>query len=161
MPAPKPIERKRLTGRTPTTDSGGRKLPAIQGTIVKTVVVPDPPHGLEARGSKEWVSIWESGSRWLAPTADYHWVEMICRAYDEIEAFRAKIAVDGLLSTGSQGQVVAHPLIGEVRRAEASIQKCLSILGFSPTDRARLGLAEVKVQSKLLDMMNKGAGGKR
>lgn len=152
---PKPIERKRATGRTPTTDAGGRQLPAVRTTIVKAVDVPDAPSGLQVRGSREWVNIWEAGSAWLAPAQDYHWVEMIVRAYDDIEEFRARVRTDGLIQQGSMGQVIAHPLIASIRQAEASIQKCLSILGFSPSDRARLGLAEIKAQSKLQDMMSK------
>lgn len=154
-PKPKPLELKRATGRTPQTDAGGRRLPAVREHIVKTVVVPEAPTGLGERGSAEWVKIWTAGSSWLAPTQDYPWIEMIARAYDEIETYRARVESDGLIQTGSMGQVIAHPLIGEIRRAEASIQKCLSTLGFSPSDRARLGLAEIKAQSKLQDMMAK------
>jgi P27 family predicted phage terminase small subunit len=149
----KPMERAKLTGRTATTDSGGRKLPAITGTIVPTTNLPAVPDGLQERGQVEWGKVWAAGESWLAPDQDYHWVEMIARAYDEIEAFREKILEDGLIQTGSMGQVIAHPLIAEVRRAEASIQKCLSVLGFSPTDRARLGLAVMKARSKLEEMM--------
>lgn len=158
MPAgrpPKPIERKRLTGRTPGTDSGGRKLSPIEGVIVKSADVPEAPPGLAERGQREWVQIWTAGKAWLAPTQDYAWVEMIARAWDDIAAFRERIELDGLIQQGSMGQVIAHPLIAEVRRAEATIAKALSTLGFSPSDRARLGLAEVKRQNALLDMMSK------
>ena len=158
MPAgrpPKPIERARATARDATHKADGRPLPAVRETIVKTIVVPEQPDGLAARGEREWVNIWTAGSSWLAPQQDYHWVEMICHAYDEITHFREVIAVDGLTQTGSMGQMVAHPLIGEIRRAEATIMKALSTLGFSPSDRARLGLAEIKAQSKLQDMMAK------
>lgn len=151
---PKPIERKRATGRTPATDSGGRRLPAVRETIVKDAAedIPEPPSGLGARGDAEWVKIWTAGRKWLAPTQDYAWVEMVARAWDDIEQFRARVEADGLIQTGSMGQVIAHPLIAEVRRAEATIQKCLSVLGFSPTDRARLGLAEVKRVNAVLEM---------
>jgi P27 family predicted phage terminase small subunit len=162
MPAgrpPKPLERKRLTGRTPGTDSGGRPLPVLHGTIVKEIDVPRAPTGLKTRGKREWVNIWTAGQAWLAPQQDYAWVEMIARAWDDITAFRAKIEEDGLIQQGSMGQVIAHPLIAEVRKAEQTIARSLSILGFSPSDRARLGLAEVKRQNALLDMMAKANSG--
>lgn len=152
----KPLERKRLTGRTPDTDSGGRKLPAVRETIVKTTDTPAPPPGLGERGTAEWSKIWAAGSSWLAPAQDYPWVEIVCRAWDDITAFRAKVDADGLIQKGSMGQVIAHPLIASIRQSETQIMKALSVLGFSPTDRARLGLAEVKVRSKLQDMMAKG-----
>lgn len=37
--------------------------------------------------------------------------------------------------------------------AEALIRKCLSVLGISPTDRARLGLAEVKKETALQEFI--------
>ena len=47
------------------------------------------------------------------------------------------------------GMTVANPLISEIRKAEDTIRKCLSQLGFSPTDRARLKLTELKGASEL------------
>ena len=152
---PKPLEQIRATARNQTHKADGRPLPAVREVVAKTVVVPAEPDGLAARGSEEWVNIWTAGANWLHPTEDYHWVEMIAHAYDEIAHFRSVIAEDGLTQRGSMGQMVAHPLIGEIRRAEATIMKALSTLGFSPSDRARLGLAEIKAQSKLQDMMAK------
>jgi hypothetical protein len=52
----------------------------------------------------------------------------------------------GLVVAGYPGQVVAHPLVAEIR-------KCLSIPGISPTDRARLGLAEVKKETALQEFI--------
>jgi P27 family predicted phage terminase small subunit len=150
---PKPRERIRATARNETHKADGRPLPTVREVIIKDVMQPERPGDLGQRGGKEWDAIWSAGNGWLAPTQDYRWVEMICRAYDDIEAFRRKVKADGLIQKGSMGQVIAHPLIGEIRRAEATIQKCLSILGFSPTDRARLGWAEIKVRSKLEEMM--------
>ena len=152
---PKPIESRRIVGRTAHTDSGGRRLPVAREITVTDAVAPGPPNDLGERGSAEWVKIWAAGSAWLAPNIDYPWIEMVCRAYDDIEAFRGKIQADGLIQKGSMGQVVSHPLIQSVRQAEGTIQRCLSILGFSPTDRARLGLVEVKRESKLQSMMNR------
>jgi len=77
---------------------------------------------------------------------------MICRAWDDIEEFRAKVRVDGLIQQGSMGQVIAHPLIAAIRQAEATIQRCLSVIGFSPSDRARLALGEVKVKKEMADL---------
>ena len=147
---PEPIERQqskaRGNGRTP----GGREIVKAQYTLVKREDAPPMPRGLAVRGRKEWTKIWASGP-WLNPDQDYAWVEMIARAYDDIGTFRARIENDGLIVTGYAGQTVAHPLIAEIRKCEAVIQKCLSILGYSPTDRARLGMAEVKKENALLE----------
>lgn len=157
MPAPKPIERKRLNGRTADTDSGGRKLPApivVSKAELDARPIPVAPVELGRRGQIEWERIWSAGF-WLHPDEDYHWLVMIAQAYDDIDSFRRKVKKDGLIQSGSQGQVIAHPLLAEIRKAEAVIQKSLSALGFSPSDRARLGLAEVKQQSALEELMAK------
>ena len=40
---------------------------------------------------------------------------------------------------------------------EKLIQSSLSLLGFTPSDRSRLGLAEVKAKSKLEELMDRRA----
>jgi P27 family predicted phage terminase small subunit len=112
---------------------------------------PEPPEGLGVRGQLEWDKIWAQGF-WMQPEADYHWVLIIAQAYDEIAAFREQIAVDGLVVTGYNDQMVAHPLIKAIDAKTALIMKCLSTLGFSPSDRARLNIQEAQARSALLDL---------
>jgi P27 family predicted phage terminase small subunit len=85
---------------------------------------------------------------------------MIAQAYDEITAFREQIAQDGLVVTGYNEQMVAHPLLKEIRAAQSVIVKALSTLGFSPTDRARLGIQEAQARSALLDLQARMGGGR-
>jgi P27 family predicted phage terminase small subunit len=147
-----PIERmaaKSPDGKTP----GKRNLPEpYKGAI--NHAVPEPPIPFHGRAAIEWENIWEAGW-WLRPDQDYHWVEMIANAYADIAVFQAVVQEEGLTVRGYAGQVVAHPLIGEIRKAQAMIQKCLSTLGFSPTDRAKLQLREVETRSKLQQMMDR------
>jgi P27 family predicted phage terminase small subunit len=135
--------------RDETHMADGREVARVEVAVpIAEQPVPLLPVGLGDRGEKEWYQLWEYG-RWLHPQEDYHWVEMLARAYDEIELYRKTIAEDGLISYDVNGKVQANPLIAEVRKAESVIMKCLSQLGFSPTDRARLGIAEVKRQTGL------------
>jgi P27 family predicted phage terminase small subunit len=78
---------------------------------------------------------------------------MICQAYMDIEQYRAHVAEHGLITKGYAGQDAANPMIKEIRRCEAMIQRCLSILGFSPSDRARLNLTEAQTKSTLQKMI--------
>lgn len=135
-------------GKTP----GHRNLP-VPVSSKPDRSIPEPARPFEGRAIEEWEKVWDAGF-WLKRDQDYHWVEMIARAYRDIEAFEARVAEDGPVVTGYANQVVAHPLIGEIRKCEATIQKCLSILGFSPTDRARLNLADMKVQNELQKMLS-------
>jgi P27 family predicted phage terminase small subunit len=149
---PKPLERIAVTARNSTHKADGRELVKADYNLIKTTDRPVAPRGLQRRGRLEWRKIWESGP-WLYPAQDYAWIEQICRAYDDIDTFRKRVADDGLVVTGYAGQPVAHPLVSEIRKCEETIRKCLSIIGYSPTDRARLGLAEVKKETALQEYL--------
>lgn len=158
MPAgrPKqPIERTRALARGDGRTVGGRKIPEPATVVyVGSDVIPVMPLDLADRGRAEWHKIWDSGT-WLHPNQDYAWVEQVARSYDDIDLFRKRVKHDGLIQKGSMGQVISHPLLADIRKCEDTIRKCLSVLGFSPTDRARLGLAEVKKQQGLADLRNR------
>ena len=154
---PKPIELRKATERKPGVRSDGVRFPHTEIVAYDPATVPDIPEGLGTRGTIEWNKLWQSGP-WLHPQEDFRWVEMIARAYDEIEIYRARVQHDGLITMGYAGQTVAHPLIKEIRECEKVVQKCLSVLGFSPTDRARLGLAELKRQTNLAKLQEKTRG---
>jgi P27 family predicted phage terminase small subunit len=155
-----PLERQKESMRGDGLRPGGHRpskdLAIIpdQNYRVQRFQPPPPPADLRERGTAEWVKIWQAGSRWLHPEEDYHWIEQISHAYDDISAFREEIERTGLIVKGYAGQLTANPLLREIRDAENVIRKCLSVLGFSPTDRARLGLAEIKVQSGLQSLQN-------
>jgi len=152
----KPIERQRAVAKGDGITPGHEKIHTGQIIPRHNRVIPAAPQELGERGTLEWYRVWESGITWLHPDEDYHWIEQIARAYDDIAEFRAKIDETGLIVKGyTKDMLVANPLIKEVRQLEATIRKCLSMLGFSPTDRARLGIAEVKLQSNLQDLQSK------
>lgn len=149
---PKPIERLKATQRDATHKADGRELAIPEYTLPAAVSIPVAPDDLGPRGEAEWEKIWTAGF-WLSPDQDYHWVAMVATAYDEIEIYRAIIAAEGYTYENTlKGVMQAHPLIAEVRKAQALIMRALSQLGFSPTDRARLGLAEVKRENAIADL---------
>lgn len=157
MPAqPVPIERMLARSSNGKT-LGGRDLEVIDTSVLVAPQAPDVPEGLKGRGTVEWFKIWQAG-KWLWPDQDYAWVEQTARAYDDLATFRAKVHKDGLTVEGYNGQTTAHPLIAEMRKCEDTIRKCLSQLGFSPTDRARLKLTELKGASELQKLVNGGRG---
>lgn len=158
MPAgrpPIPLERREVSKRGDGLLPGGHRPKPGKTVEVRAranLAAPEPPEGLGERGLEEWEKIWDAGARWLHPDEDYHWTEQISRAYDDIAAFREEIDKTGLIVKGYAGQMTANPLLREIRDAEAVIRKCLSLLGFSPTDRAKLGLAEIQRQTGLAKM---------
>ena len=145
-----PIEKMKAVspdGKTP----GKRNLP-VPTTTEADYSVPVAAIDLKGRGEVEWEKIWTAGW-WLKREQDYHWVEMICQAHMDIEAYRAYVNEHGLITKWYAGQDAANPMIAEIRKCEQTIQKCLSMLGFSPTDRARLNLSAAKTQNALQQMI--------
>lgn len=158
MPAgrpPKPIEVKRRTG-----NPGRRPLPDPSSTIALVPVDGAPaPITLGHNGRELWRRAQET-AQWLSDL-DLVALEDLCCTWDEVCTMRQTVAADGLtlvepivtpagLVVGEKH--VPHPLIKELRAAQKQLHAVGSALGFDPTARSRLGLAEVKRQSKLEEL---------
>lgn len=150
---PKPVEVHRRNG-----NPSRRNLPEPIVTLPAAVVAPKPPPGLGRAGKSLWESVWQYAQAWISPTLDIGTVEMAVLTRDFIEECRAQIKKDGLTHnepivtpTGEVAGMrpVSHPLIREQRAAEKQLERWLSVLALTPTDRARLGLAQVQQQSVL------------
>ena len=59
-----------------------------------------------------------------------------CAGLASADLMQARVDADGLLMEGSQGQRVAHPLIGEIRHARALALSGLRSLGAAPKSGA-------------------------
>jgi hypothetical protein len=64
---------------------------------------------------------------------------MVCEQLDERDSLRAYVLEN----------IEAWHERAALRELEKSIRSNLSLLGFTPTDRMKLGVAEVKVESKM------------
>ena len=161
MPAgrpPKPIEVKRRTG-----NPGRRPLPKTSVELVRASTDPVPPSGLGQAGAAYWRMVWKTG-KWLSPELDRPAVERCCRLVAECRGWEKEISRYGLMiqepiitSAGAilGSRPIPNPAAKELRAAEKQLQSWLSLLGFEPTARARLGYAEVKTRSKLEELMER------
>lgn len=131
---PVPTERKRRTG-----NPGKRALPKVASVTMlpRVVGVPDPLRDLGEQGSLMWARIWTNGASWIAPT-DVELVQLACELMDERVSLRAAV----LAGSEWRDRVALRTLEGDLRHM-------LSALGLTPTDRSRLGVAEVRAQSVL------------
>lgn len=163
---PKPEAAKRRAG-----NPGKRALPdAPTGTGLDRTGAPAAPTGLKAPGKRAWTDIYTLASVWVLPL-DAIIVESACRTFDEMAEHRADIARLGRLIEEPvlyHGEVVvgvcrikANPAVASLRKAEAQWERWLSILAIPPTERARLGLAQVKAQSKLEQLLERRQRGAR
>ena len=140
MPAgrpPKPTEQKIALG-----NPGKRALPKSVQIIPAITQTPQPWRPLDVSGLALWQRVWESGAGWISPHTDIELLLMTCEMVDERQTLRANLAID------------PDPKLRRgLRELERALVSNLSLLGFSPADRTRLGLAEVKTQSKLAQLL--------
>jgi P27 family predicted phage terminase small subunit len=144
----KPTEQHRAAGnpskkKLPAAPLPGEGLPSVAG-------IPTPP-SLGEDGQRMWATVWSAGRAWLSPDSDYTIVKMLCEAHDEHELIRRQIAtgvVERFYVTAN-GQMVTHPLVTQLGALRAQMTAWMSAIGFTPSDRARLGLAEVRVRDEL------------
>lgn len=126
----KPIEQKRMLG-----NPGKRPLPESH-TIVQMPAVtetPEPPRPLLKYGLELWNRVWSMGASWISNTTDVELLMMTCEMIDERWNLRVKVMQydDARLRRG-------------LRELDRQIVSNLSLLGFTPSDRSRLGVGEVK-----------------
>ena len=145
---PKPTEQKRLLGNPghrplPNAPMPGEGLPAVSN-------IPTPPP-LGFDGLELWNRIWSAGKSWLSPEADYQIVVMLCQAQDETEEIRRVLAIgeEKRYYVLANGQQVTSPLVKQLKELRVQMTGWLASLGYSPTDRARLGVGEVRQVDEL------------
>lgn len=147
---PIPIEVKRRRGRTADTDSGGRPLP-VSGEIVALPMadgVPDLPVGLESAGAELWKRIWQQGLTWISPQSDMAAAVEACHVADDLAVARRRYR-----ATSDPKDASALVAMGK------RFDDALSVLGFNPTARSRLGVAEVKRASALQNLLSQRRSG--
>lgn len=147
----KPTEQKRALG-----NPGRRSLPAAPTAstgLPGFVAIPEPP-ALGLDGLDMWQQIWGAGRQWLSPASDYPMISMLCQAQDETEQIRRSLALgeEKRYYVLNNGQQVTSPLVKQLKELRTQMTAWLAALGFSPSDRARLGLAEVRHADVLDDL---------
>jgi phage terminase small subunit len=137
---PMPLELKRLHGRTQDTDSGGRPLPKSAEIVALPMAegVPPLPMFVESEGADLWRQIWHDGITWISPASDMAAAVEACRIADDLAVARRRYRV-----TSEPKDAAALAVLGK------RFDDALSALGFNPTARSRLGVAEVKRASAL------------
>ena len=81
---------------------------------------PRPPVGVGKRARELWLSI--MGRYRMRPDQVELVVELVC-AVDEIDRLRRALRKDGLMVTGSKGQLVAHPALAQITARRATVAR--------------------------------------
>ena len=82
----KPVEQKRLVGRSSTTDVSGHKLPEPVVTLAAAAAIPPAPSSLGDAGRRVWDRLWTAGQAWLSLSTDADVLTRLCEAHDERDA---------------------------------------------------------------------------
>ena len=139
MPNPaKPAELKILQG-----NPGKRAIASNDAIAPLMYGYVEPLRPLGTVGKQFWDSIFGAGELWISIKTDTQLVQLIAEQIDRRETLRAYVA--------------AHPdewhMTKQLNDVEMLIVKNLSLLGFTPADRTRLGLISTKTKSKLEELM--------
>ena len=134
-----PIEQKQRRG-TMRPDRLPNGLPDLE--IVNETDTPQPLRPLGEAGGDFWLKVFETGGRWISHKTDITLVQIVAEQLDERESLRASVMAE----KGSRER-------SGLRELEKALVSNLSLLGFTPSDRSRLGVAEVKTESKLEQLM--------
>lgn len=149
MPAgrpPKPIEQKRKNG-----NPGQRPLPNLKNVIALPQIKGDAPVHLSDNGKKLWSDVREMAP-WIANTDGKLLVEL-CEKMDRKYELQTKMAQSEFVLYTEKGYAYANPLFGMLNTVEGDIIKLLSLLGLTPIDRSKLGVAEVTTKGKLAQLL--------
>lgn len=135
---PKPAELKLLQG-----NPGKRAMPRNDAIAPLEYGYIKPLRELGEHGQQFWDSIFGAGELWISIKTDTQLIQMICEALDR----RAKL-VEMFYQNPAD-----RPINMSLIEVEKQITSGLSLLGFTPTDRTRLGFVSAKTKSKLEELM--------
>lgn len=147
----KPIEQKRALG-----NPGQRRLPtpivALAPVVSSQVVDPDDhtPGGEFVRNLLD-----TAASTWISDPDRLGVLVLIHDAWNQRAALMDYVAENGssYAAIGQQGiRYYRRPESMELDSLEKRLTTWLSLSGLTPSDRSRLGVAEVKARSRLEDL---------
>jgi P27 family predicted phage terminase small subunit len=143
---PKPTEQKRKNG-----NPGQRKLPDLKNVIALPQIKGDAPLHLSNAGQKMWADV-RAMAPWIANTDGKLLIEL-CEKMDKKYELKEKLAATNYVLFTDKGYAYANPLFGMLNTVENDIVKLLSLLGLTPVDRSKLGVAEVTTKGKLAQLL--------
>lgn len=141
----KPIEQLQKQGNF-REDRHGEKIEVAEVVQLQPsgTNAPDRPTSLQAAGAELWENIFNSpAAAWIVPS-DFAIVELAC-----LQADMADMARERFMTTRDPADMRAS------NQCVAELIKMMSLLGLSPSDRARMGIQIAKTQSTLERMMSR------
>lgn len=92
---------------------------------------PRVPRGLGSAGKDLWRSLLGDVAPGFAlDQREMHLLEEACRSADHLADLEAVLAAEGVMATGSAGQVTAHPALIEARQQRVVLVRLLTQIDF-------------------------------
>jgi hypothetical protein len=130
----KPLELKRALG-----NPGKRALPNSQDTVSLTAGKVDPHQPLDWAGMLLWNRVFGVGQTWISPQTDVELLLMTCKQLDR------QIILERMFVEKPEDFHIHRQLL----ELENTIVSNLGKLGLTVDARSKLGLAEIKAESKM------------
>ncbi|RDI16391.1 phage terminase small subunit P27 family [Lentzea flaviverrucosa] len=89
-----------------------------QAPVVHDGRAPRVPSSLGSTGKEVWREVWKAGQGAYHPQTDRYVIERYCALHDRRTELLDAIDADGLMTIGSTGQPVPHPLPRYVESTE-------------------------------------------
>jgi P27 family predicted phage terminase small subunit len=126
-------------------------MPESALALVDLSVIPQSPESLGMVGVGYWEILWTAGRRHLSELHDTPLMTRLCSNFDRIAELENWLGsdVERRWYTSPNGQIVTHPAVKQIDQMDAQNTAWMSLMGFTPSDRARLGLAEIRVANEL------------
>ena len=137
---------------------GHRKLPATV-VALEPAVMPTIPR-VPTAGDELTEALWGLAGGWIAKTDALFLIPLVRDGWNRRTMLLEFLSEAGWSyeSTGPLGnRLFSRPEAVELRNLEKQLTTWLSLLGLSPTDRSRLGVAEVKARTKLEELEERRA----
>jgi len=135
MPNPaKPLEVKRALG-----NPGKQKLPKLADTVSLPAGRVEPHQPLDWAGMLLWDRVFNVGKTWISPQSDVELLLLTCKQLDRQVILESRFVADPSDFHTSR----------QLLELENAIVRNLSLLGLTVDARSKLGLAEIKAETKM------------
>ena len=88
-------------------------------------------HGLKARGLDLWNHLHDT---YEFDAQETNLVIEVCRTLDTIDTLAASVSSDGVMLTGSMGQLVLNSAVAELRQQQAAYARLVTMLNLSDAE---------------------------
>lgn len=121
----------------------------VPENVAEVPPAPAPPAHLGPVGRTYWEILWEAGAEAYNRVTDAPALDRYCSLQERRIKFLRLLETEGYTTTGSQGQVVAHPASRLLADVESKLTPLEDRLGLNPDSRMRLGIAAIEKKTKL------------